>query len=33
MIYQHNDAFTVEVHGIVCDLAEQSRALKAELYI
>ena len=31
MISQRNDAFYFEVHGFVCDLAEQSWAVMAEL--
>ena len=31
MMSQRNDAIYCELHGFVCDLAEQSRALKAEL--
>ena len=31
MISQRNDAFYFEVHGVVCDLAEQSWTLNAEL--
>ena len=31
VIFQHHDAFEFEAHGFVCDLAEESRAVKAEL--